>query len=79
MGKLQHITHETFEDCHQTCVALEKLIRAGKMRIVPTPNATGDWDIGYVVPDRYEEAMQDRMGRVILAGPKEIIHHGRSV
>ena len=79
MPRLQHITHDTLEDCHQTCLALEKLIKAGKVRPVPTPNAAGQWDIGYVTADRYEEAMKDRVGSVILAGPKEIIRHGRSL
>jgi hypothetical protein len=77
MPKLQHMTHATFEDAKATCEALEKLIKRGKVRIIPTPNAAGEWDVGYVAAERFAEAMKDRQGRVILAGPKEIAHFGK--
>ncbi len=73
----QHMTHETFEDCHQTCVALEALVKKGVVKMVPTPNAGNLWDIGYVAAERYEEAMKERLGRIILAGPKEVIDYGK--
>ena len=72
VAKLQHMTHDTFDECLLTCQALESLIKQGKIRAVPTPNAGGLWDIGYVVADKYDAAMADRRGRIILAGPKEI-------
>lgn len=77
MAKIRSISHESFEDCHQTCVALENMVKKGKLRMVPTPNAAGEWDVGYVMADKYEEAMKDRMGRIILAGPKEIANYAK--
>jgi len=74
MGKFQHIHHKTFADCRETCEALENMIKSGKYRMIPTPDAAGNWAVGYVAAEDYERAMADRQGSIILTtGPKPII------
>ncbi len=77
MAKILSISHDTFDDCLITCRALENMIKGGKYRMLPTPNAAGEWDVGYVAAEHFEEAMKDRRGRIIIAGPREIANYDK--